>query len=549
VVRRSRRTSTRGDAAVAFGPELPRSGLVPPVSFFPTSTVCSAWYLAGLLRPAADHGVRHVSGPGTCTSSGSARSRQPPGRRRFPREDRCRPDRVPAFPVAPEGFRSGLATGGRAHDRAFPGGAVPFEAFPSPAAVPRHRDLCPLAVGLASVGTSVAFPQGKCTLVRLVAVVDLRALLRWRVRCVGARFRHVDARCSHGLRSHVRVGLPLRPPALPAHLYRSASGLAAVALLSPRPRPSRCDLPGENAQQDRGGAKGCAGLTAFTLDPACRAHGPDQVPASQGKCCPRRALERTVVGLRRHHVQQSAAEGRPRVLFSSGSRERCNPGDCVVLLAGRANEGAVLSSAVRGSGRRPTRDARVLQPAQGRAPLPWASPPRRAYPALRGRIDAVGATVAGSMAGSSRRSVRLPWVACSGLLPSTLVGAPGRRRPTTASPGSRVAGSGPSSLGPGSDRRIPEVALAWTAGAAGGPAFTGRGDPVGVSRCPRRGDESPLSRAGRKTGRCPGSLALRLRSRPASRSASAARCAWLARGAGSCGSRKVGFRWTVGQAS
>lgn len=28
-----------------------------------------------------------------------------------------------------------------------PGGATPFEAFPSPAAVPRHRDPCPLAVG------------------------------------------------------------------------------------------------------------------------------------------------------------------------------------------------------------------------------------------------------------------------------------------------------------------------------------------------------------------------------------------------------------------
>jgi hypothetical protein len=48
--------------AVAFGPELPASGLVPPLPFFPASTVCSARYLAGLLHPAADHGVRPVSG-------------------------------------------------------------------------------------------------------------------------------------------------------------------------------------------------------------------------------------------------------------------------------------------------------------------------------------------------------------------------------------------------------------------------------------------------------------------------------------------------------
>jgi hypothetical protein len=63
-----------------FGPGLPRPGLVPPLPFFPTSTVCSTWHFAGLLRPAADPGVRHVSGlrsrcarvPPACRSRGGS---------------------------------------------------------------------------------------------------------------------------------------------------------------------------------------------------------------------------------------------------------------------------------------------------------------------------------------------------------------------------------------------------------------------------------------------------------------------------------------------
>jgi hypothetical protein len=47
--------------AATFGPELPRSGLVPPLPFLPAPTVFSARYLAGLLHPAADRGVRLVS--------------------------------------------------------------------------------------------------------------------------------------------------------------------------------------------------------------------------------------------------------------------------------------------------------------------------------------------------------------------------------------------------------------------------------------------------------------------------------------------------------
>jgi hypothetical protein len=52
-------TSFEGD--LPFGSDLPGSELVPPLPFLPASTVCSARRPAGLLRPAAGHGVRHIS--------------------------------------------------------------------------------------------------------------------------------------------------------------------------------------------------------------------------------------------------------------------------------------------------------------------------------------------------------------------------------------------------------------------------------------------------------------------------------------------------------
>lgn len=55
-------------SGAAFGSELPRSVLVPSLSFLPTSTVFSARHVAGFLRPAADHGVRRVSGSGSHAS-------------------------------------------------------------------------------------------------------------------------------------------------------------------------------------------------------------------------------------------------------------------------------------------------------------------------------------------------------------------------------------------------------------------------------------------------------------------------------------------------
>jgi hypothetical protein len=64
------------------GPGLPHPGLVPSSSFFPTSTVSSAHGSAGLLHPAAGHGVRPVSSrPPTLKPT-----TDPPPRRLFPFE-------------------------------------------------------------------------------------------------------------------------------------------------------------------------------------------------------------------------------------------------------------------------------------------------------------------------------------------------------------------------------------------------------------------------------------------------------------------------------
>jgi len=58
-------SASRKRESSTFGPGLPFPGLVPPLPFLPASTVCSAQRFAGLLHPAADHGVRHVSGCST----------------------------------------------------------------------------------------------------------------------------------------------------------------------------------------------------------------------------------------------------------------------------------------------------------------------------------------------------------------------------------------------------------------------------------------------------------------------------------------------------
>lgn len=63
----------------AFGTEPPRSALVPSMPFLPATTACSTRYAAGLLHPAADHGVRQVSGSSLRAAAVSLRCSPLPG--------------------------------------------------------------------------------------------------------------------------------------------------------------------------------------------------------------------------------------------------------------------------------------------------------------------------------------------------------------------------------------------------------------------------------------------------------------------------------------
>lgn len=56
----------------AIDPEMPTSGCLPPLPVLTTLTVCSGRLLAGLLHPAADHGIRDVSSCVPLSAPGSA---------------------------------------------------------------------------------------------------------------------------------------------------------------------------------------------------------------------------------------------------------------------------------------------------------------------------------------------------------------------------------------------------------------------------------------------------------------------------------------------
>jgi hypothetical protein len=133
-----------GQRGVAFGPELPPSGLVPPLPFLPTSAACSTWHVSGLLRPETDHGVRQVSGfwarrvlrPGplaACAAGGTGAGLG------FARK----PGRWATSAVARQAPESRRGGAGGAWKRtrfpmAFPVGVTPFGAFPFTVAVLRH---------------------------------------------------------------------------------------------------------------------------------------------------------------------------------------------------------------------------------------------------------------------------------------------------------------------------------------------------------------------------------------------------------------------------
>lgn len=115
------RVHSRTDRNLFFGSGLPRPELVPSLPFLWASTVCSAHQLAGLLRPAADHGVRHVSGwmtvsaPCTCCA-----------RRGCPLDFAARPVWVPR-PVMARQPDSARTVGSVPRSRLPPSRPVPFD--------------------------------------------------------------------------------------------------------------------------------------------------------------------------------------------------------------------------------------------------------------------------------------------------------------------------------------------------------------------------------------------------------------------------------------
>jgi hypothetical protein len=146
---------------------------LPPLSFLPTSVVYSANCSAGLLHPAASHGVRTVS----------------------------------VWASLPLCLHIGWSS------QTFPGSLLtPFEAFPFLEAASRHRDRCHLAVASSAVSSSFCSASWPCSSRKSVAV-------SW-------RFRLLSARCSLGLCSPSR-----RSPRTQCSSGQSRSFAAAAARL------------------------------------------------------------------------------------------------------------------------------------------------------------------------------------------------------------------------------------------------------------------------------------------------------------------------------
>jgi hypothetical protein len=179
-----------------FGRLLPHSLRVPPLPFLPTTAVCSACGLAGLLRPAASHGVRHVSADHT---------------------SRCR-----LLPVTHTLRSLPLHSSRTASPRPLPSHRWP--AFVSVAVLPRWRSQ--------------------------VARVDLRALLRCEIRCSSRSLRSVPSPLLPWAWLHAAGCVPLPTTrCLPGSSRRSRKELhsrldcskrPACSVRARRPPVSRC---------------------------------------------------------------------------------------------------------------------------------------------------------------------------------------------------------------------------------------------------------------------------------------------------------------------
>jgi len=118
------------------GDSLPKPSLVPFLPFLPTSTVSSRRCFAGLLHPAADHGVHYVSGLFlTCAGQGSAQSGPSPIASAFAASPARRPILAAAsdwpFPKEPvECYKSSPSESSSLHPKT--SRPLPWTPYPTP---------------------------------------------------------------------------------------------------------------------------------------------------------------------------------------------------------------------------------------------------------------------------------------------------------------------------------------------------------------------------------------------------------------------------------
>lgn len=248
-----------------IGPELPPSGLVPPLPFLPAATVFSTWHFSGFLHPETDPGVHQVSSfryPLALPDSHSPRPKSfavrvsSPALRRGP---------TPTVPLRPSHALPKMSERTSFATRRAGGFLQPFPLVLHPSKLsPRFqqirvsrvscphtflpRDLgkpeptwtssvlfghrvrdtadlafTPLVAGDNALGRS-ASRAARCR----SCFPDLKALIRQRVRCDHQRCSWVVTRCSLGLRPSKACSID----AVPRHV--SASRRPKPPLRTPR---------------------------------------------------------------------------------------------------------------------------------------------------------------------------------------------------------------------------------------------------------------------------------------------------------------------------